>query len=95
VAGAWKKDRGQVRNEQWLAIQRRHQWLKDQLDERARQCWAGAEALVYGRGGLTVVGEACGMSQNTVRAGMREVQQAAARASAGGVPPCQCEAGDL
>jgi hypothetical protein len=74
--GPWKKDRGRVRNEQWLAIRRRDELLKGQLDERTRRCWAGAEALAYGRGGITVVSEACRMSTETVRAGTREVQQA-------------------
>ena len=75
MAGAWKKDRGDARNEQWLGIRRRYELIKDHLDERARRCWAGAEALAYGRGGMTVVSEACGMSADTVRSGMREVQQ--------------------
>ncbi|MFN8627387.1 MAG: hypothetical protein U0587_15570 [Candidatus Binatia bacterium] len=36
----------------------------------------GAEALAYGRGGVSVVSEACAVSHRTVEAGMREVQQA-------------------
>jgi len=75
VDGAWKKDRGTHRNEQWLAIRRRYELLKDHLDERARRCWAAAEALAYGRGGIAVVSEACGISVKMVRAGKRDLQQ--------------------
>lgn len=75
VDGAWKKDRGERRNEQWVAIRRRYELLKAHLDERARRCWAGAEALAYGRGGITVVSEACGISAKMVKAGTRDLQQ--------------------
>ncbi|MGH9578986.1 MAG: ISAzo13-like element transposase-related protein, partial [Terriglobales bacterium] len=74
---AWKKDRGKPRNEQWVAVRRRYELLQNQLDERSLRCWAGAEALAIGRGGMAVVSEACKMSPDTVRTGVREVQQAA------------------
>ena len=82
--GEWKKDRGERANEKWLDIRKRFELLKAHLDERARRCWLGAEALAYGRGGATVVSEACGVSHRTVEAGMREVQHAAAVPSSKG-----------
>ena len=76
MAGPWKKDRGESANQKWLEIGRRYQLLAAHLDERSRRHWLGAEALAYGRGGLSVVSEACSVSHRTVEAGMREVQQA-------------------
>jgi hypothetical protein len=43
------------------------------LDERAQRWWAASEARAYGRGGVTVVHEATGMSRSTIRAGVREM----------------------
>ena len=43
------------------------------LDERTRRLWAAAEARSIGRGGVTRVAEATGMSRGTVRAGLKEL----------------------
>ena len=43
------------------------------LDERTRRLWAAAEARAIGRGGITRVAEATGMSRGTVRAGLEEL----------------------
>ena len=48
------------------------------LDERTRRLWAAAEARAIGRGGITRVAEATGMSRVTVRAGLRELESGAA-----------------
>ena len=40
------------------------------LDERTRRLWAAAEARSIGRGGVSRVAEATGMSRGTVRAGL-------------------------
>ena len=71
-----KKDRGERTNQKWQEIRKRFDMLKLHLNERSRRYWLGAEALAYGRGGLTVVSEACGVSHRTVVAGLREVQEA-------------------
>jgi hypothetical protein len=76
MTGPWKKDRGESANQKWLEIRRRYELLAAHLDERSRRHWLGAEALAYGRGGLSVVSEACSVSHRTVQAGMREVQKA-------------------
>src|SRR5258708_4574971 len=46
------------------------------MDERMRRLWAAAEARTLGRGGITAVAEATGMSRVTVSAGVRELQGA-------------------
>ena len=47
--------------------------LKPLLDERARRLWAAVEARALGRGGITLVAEATGLSRSTVRAGLQEL----------------------
>jgi len=44
------------------------------LDERARRLVAGAEALALGRGGVSAVARATGLSRTTVQRGMADVQ---------------------
>ena len=46
------------------------------LDERSRRLWAGAEARAQGYGGIVMVARATGMSRNTVRAGIAELELA-------------------
>lgn len=43
------------------------------FDEPTRRLWAAAEARSIGRGGVTRVAEATGMSRSTVRAGLKEL----------------------
>lgn len=47
--------------------------LVDDLDERARRRWAATEAMSLGRGGIAAVAEATGMSDRTVRTGLKEL----------------------
>ena len=49
--------------------------LSPHLDERQRRLLAGAEARSLGRGGMTVVARAAGLSLPTVRKGMRELDE--------------------
>ena len=64
----------------------RERWLlvREELDERGRRVWAAAEARSHGRGGIAAVVRATGISDATVRRGMREVQSGT-RAPAGRV----------
>ncbi|MBV8266609.1 MAG: ISAzo13 family transposase [Planctomycetaceae bacterium] len=48
--------------------------LEPVLDERARRLWAASEARAIGRGGISRVAEATGLSRITIRAGLRELQ---------------------
>ena len=43
------------------------------LDERTRRLWAAVEARALGRGGISAVARATGMSRATIRAGLREL----------------------
>lgn len=43
------------------------------LDERGRRRWAAAEARSLGRGGIAAVAEATGISDRTIRTGIREL----------------------
>jgi hypothetical protein len=47
--------------------------LLDDLDERGRRRWAAVEARALGRGGITVVALATGLSDRTIRTGLKEV----------------------
>lgn len=48
--------------------------LRPLLDERSRRLWAATEARAIGRGGITRVAAATGMSRGTVRAGLKELE---------------------
>ena len=56
--------------------------LEPLLDERTRRLWAAAEARAIGRGGITRVADATGMSRGTVRAGLKELDSGAPAAGA-------------
>ena len=46
------------------------------LDERARRMVAAAEAVRIGRGGISEVSRACGLSRVTITKGIRELHDA-------------------
>jgi hypothetical protein len=54
-------------------IRQRYEQLRPHLDERQRRLWAASEAQAIGRGGLTLVARAIGMSRRVVSAGVREL----------------------
>ena len=62
-----------VMNAVTQAVQGKFNVLGPLLDERTRRLWAAAEARAIGRGGITRVAEATGLSRGTVRAGVREL----------------------
>jgi len=45
------------------------------MNERLRRHWAACEALSLGRGGISAVSEATGISRTTIRRGMRELEE--------------------
>lgn len=47
--------------------------LAGDLDERGRRRWAATEAMAIGRGGVTAVALATGLSDRTVRTGIKEL----------------------
>ena len=48
--------------------------LVGELDERGRRRWAAIEAVSLGRGGIAAVAQATGMSDRTIRSGIRELR---------------------
>jgi transposase len=55
------------------AIGERFRAVAGTLDERQRRIWAAAEARSHGRGGIAAVARASGMAENTIRKGLREL----------------------
>jgi hypothetical protein len=56
-------------------VQLKYDKLGALMDEKLKRRWAGCEALALGRGGISAVARATGLSRNTVRRGLCEVQQ--------------------
>jgi transposase len=54
-------------------IGERFRALAPELNERARRFWAASEARVLGRGGVAAVARASGISENTIRKGIGEL----------------------
>jgi transposase len=54
-------------------IGERFRALAPELSERGRRLWAASEARVLGRGGVAAVARASGISENTIRKGIREI----------------------
>jgi hypothetical protein len=56
-------------------IEEKYSKLARFLDERARRVWAATEAAAVGRGGISLVARATGLSRNTIVAGQRDLSQ--------------------
>lgn len=54
-------------------IENKYQHLKPFLNERSRRLWAATEAEALGYGGIGALHRATGLSQNTIRAGLKEL----------------------
>ena len=52
------------------------------LNALARRRWAATEALAFGRGGISAVARAPGLSHTTIRTGIREIRSTAGAAAA-------------
>jgi transposase len=68
-------------------IRSRFEALRPQMTERLRRHWAAAEATALGRGGITAVAAATGMSRTTITRGIRELRAAEASGGDTDVPP--------
>lgn len=66
------------------SIRRRFKLISGMLDERLRRYMAAAEALAIGRGGVSIVSRATGMSRGTIQAGVRELKQPARKRTPAG-----------
>ena len=58
-------------------ISQRWEVMREALDERQRRLLVGVEAKVLGRGGVTAVALATGVSRTTIRAGLSEIEATA------------------
>ena len=63
-------------------IRRKYRALRVEMDERYRRQWAAAEAKELGRGGVSAVARATGLSRTTISAGRRELELPAKRRAA-------------
>ena len=66
------------------SIRRRFELIEGMLDERLRRYVAAAEAMAIGRGGVSIVSRATGMSRGTIQAGVAELRQPAKKRLATG-----------
>jgi transposase len=57
------------------AIAERFRLLGPQLNERQRRAFAASEARTFGYGGIAAAARACGLAENTVRKGLRELDE--------------------
>ena len=55
-------------------IRRKYADLSDSLAERSRRTWAAVEARSLGWGGVTVVAEATGIAESTIRRGLKDLE---------------------
>ena len=55
-------------------IRRRWNVMREALDERQRRLWVAVEARVLGRGGISAVAAATGVSRSTIRVGLAEIE---------------------
>ncbi|MBN3908494.1 MAG: ISAzo13 family transposase [Nostoc sp. NMS1] len=55
-------------------LKRKFDSLYPHLNERSIRLWAAAEATAFGRGGITQVSQATGLSPKTIRVGIRELE---------------------
>jgi DNA-binding phage protein len=56
-------------------IRRKYQLLGEIFNERERRLWAAVEASQIGRGGISTVARATGLSRTTIYQGLEELGQ--------------------
>ena len=57
------------------AIRQKYEMLRVAMDERMSRLWAASESLAMGRGGVTMVAEATGLSRATICTGISEFEE--------------------
>jgi transposase len=57
------------------SLRSKYELLQPFMDERLRRLWAAAEAVALGRGGISQVAAATGISRQTIAAGLRELRE--------------------
>ena len=61
-------------------IKQRFSQLEAWLDERTRRLWAAAESVAHGRGGISLVARASGVSRRAIAVGLAELREKPDRA---------------
>ncbi len=56
-------------------IKEKYKRLSGEMNEKLRRRWAACEAIAIGRGGISEVARATGMSRTTIRNGIREIKE--------------------
>ena len=54
-------------------IREKYNSISFSLNEKSRRLWAASEAKAYGRGGISLVSKAIGMSNKTIDKGLKEI----------------------
>jgi transposase len=67
---------------EYTSLAEKFEALRPVLHERARRRWASTEALAFGRGGISAVARATGLSRKTIRAGIHELRHGEGGAAA-------------
>ena len=57
------------------SIKTRFELLNHHLDERSQRLWLAAEAISYGRGGISNISKITGVARNTISDGCNEIRQ--------------------
>jgi hypothetical protein len=69
------------------AIEAKYQALAARLDEATLRLWVAAEARSLGRGGVSLVANAVGISRTTIYAGLAEIEEASKASKRRGAAP--------
>lgn len=70
-----------INPEHYELIGARYTSLAPHLNEKTRRLWAATEAQALGRGGISAVAQATGLSRRTIHRGLQELQAPATRAA--------------
>jgi hypothetical protein len=62
-----------ARDEVVEMLRGKYRLLEPSLNERTRRLWAATEAMALGRGGVTAVARASGLSRGVIVRGAREL----------------------
>lgn len=73
-------------------IEDKYRVLSGRLDEAALRLWAALEARALGRGGVSIVAKAIGMSRTTIYAGLKELVSVTPPSAVHGAVKCRIRA---
>lgn len=59
----------------WASVAEKYNRLSWMMNEKLKRRWAACEAMAIGRGGISAVARATGISRTTIRKGILELEQ--------------------